>query len=65
MSDNTKNMLFGLIVLSHILFLCYWCYYFILEMRKTIRLKIPTLYQIVFLCCNKRKFKTEKEVEEF
>ena len=65
MSDSTQNILFVLIVFSHLLFISYWIYYFFLEMKKTIRSKIPGIYQIIFLCCNKRKLKSELEVEEF
>ena len=65
MTDASKNFLFSIIIISHSLFGIYWIYYFLQEMRKTIRTKASGLYLTFFLCCNKKKLEQEIEVEDY
>ena len=65
LSEKTKILLFSVIVIPHMLFLGYWVYHFIKEMRDTIRGKLPRIYLTLFLCCNKSKLDHELEVEQY
>ncbi|TNV88176.1 hypothetical protein FGO68_gene8013 [Halteria grandinella] len=65
MSDNSKLFLFSAIVASHSIFLSYWSYHFVQEMRQVIRKRLPTLYVSFFLCCQQKKLDKELKVEQF
>lgn len=65
MSNQTKSLLFALIVLAHISFLAYWLYHLMSEMRSAIRKRMTRLYLGVLLCCNKERLMHELEVESF
>ncbi|TNV88127.1 hypothetical protein FGO68_gene3291 [Halteria grandinella] len=65
MSNQTKSLLFALIVLAHIAFLAYWLYHLMSEMRSAMRKRMTILYLGVFLCCNKERLMHEVEVESF
>lgn len=64
MTEDSKNFLFSLIVISHYIFVMYWLYHFIQEMRSTIRERFPKIYLAIFLCCREERLKQELEVQK-
>jgi hypothetical protein len=53
MNDESKRFLFTLIVVSHLVFIAYWVFLFLQEMRTNIRMRFPQIYLSLFLCCRK------------
>ena len=65
MTDESKTFLLSIIITCHAIFAAYWLYYFVLEMRSTIRKRLPKLYIVIFMCCRRRQYENEQRVEEY
>jgi hypothetical protein len=65
MNENSKVFLFSTIVASHVVFILYWAYFFLQEIRVAIRKRLPSLYVTLFLCCQERKLERELHEEAF
>jgi len=65
MTEDSKNFLFALIVITNCIFFIYWIKNFFQESRHTIREKSPALYTTLFLCCKKKRLNKELKLEEF
>jgi hypothetical protein len=60
MTFEAELFLFGVIVVTHVGFLCYWAFNFVMEIRTTIRKKLPHLYFALFLCYRQSLMTREK-----
>ena len=60
----SKWFFFLIILLSNILFLLYWFYKMLGEIRNTLRSRFGTIYLCVCLCGNKRRYEHEKRRRE-
>ena len=65
MTDNSLTFFFAMIVLFNAMFWFYWLFYFIYEIRLTIRKKAPKVYLLLFLCSKDDQFQFEKGIDEF
>ena len=54
---------FIMIIGSNIIFTIYWLYLFFNQVRSTLRLKVPKIYLLFFLCGNKTKLEIENEID--
>ena len=52
---------FLVILISNVLFMVYWVYKMVEEIKNTMRTKMGKLYLYIFLCGNKQKFEAEKK----
>mmetsp|Transcript_42048 Transcript_42048/g.48761 ORF Transcript_42048/g.48761 Transcript_42048/m.48761 type:complete len:222 (-) Transcript_42048:778-1443(-) len=60
LSEGSKLFFFLIICVSNVLFLAYWAYKMIEEIKNTMRTKMGKLYMYIFLCGNKKRFEDEK-----
>jgi hypothetical protein len=65
MSSEAQIFLFSVIVIAHVIFLGNWAFYFLQEMRTTIRSKFPQAYLSLFLCCQRKKLEKELQIEDY
>lgn len=49
MTEDAKLLLFSAIVITNLLFVVYWLYFFMQEIKITIRTKYPILYKYLYL----------------
>ena len=64
LNETSKWFFFLVILLSNVLFLTYWTYKMIGEIRNTLRTKMGKMYLYLCLCGNKYKYEEEKKRRE-
>ena len=63
MSEDTKLVLFMVIVLSNVIFMVLWIVKFIITMKTKIKTDHERLYIIFFLCCRRDKLSLDSAVQ--
>ena len=63
MSEDTKLVLFLVIVLSNVIFMVLWIVKFVLTMKTKIKTDHENLYVIFFLCCRRDKLSLDSAVQ--
>ena len=64
LNEGSKWFFFLVILMTNILFLSYWLYKMMGEVKNTLRSKMGKIYLYIFLCGNKAKFESEKKIRE-
>ncbi|TNV88084.1 hypothetical protein FGO68_gene10377 [Halteria grandinella] len=64
LTKNQSLLIFISIVFVNVAFFAYWLFYFVMELRQSIRSKYPQVYIAIFLCCKKDKYIIHRELDE-
>lgn len=61
LNSSEKTALFLLFILSNISFLIFWGVLYMMEVKRLLRIKFPSLYHTVFLCANDLAIAVERK----